>query len=73
MITTFVVCLLFALIAGIFFRSAIHALLLVCFVLGVFVLSCYAFRVSPRAVLSDGSHGIRHEYRTHKREIKEWM
>ena len=73
MITTFVVCLLFAVITGIFLRSAIHALLLVCFVLGVFVLSCYAFRVSPRAVLSDGTHGIRHEYRVHKHELREYL
>lgn len=49
MITTFVTCLLFAVIAGIFFKNAIHALLLVVFVLGVFVLSCYACRIWPRA------------------------
>lgn len=73
MITTFVVCLLGAIIAGIFLRSAIHALLLVCFVLGVFVLSCYAFRISPRAVLSDGTHHVQHAYRAHRREINELL
>jgi hypothetical protein len=73
MIATFVTCLLFALIAGIFLRSAIHALLLVAFVCGVFILSCYACRVSPRAVLTDGTHGLRHEYKVHRREIKELL
>jgi hypothetical protein len=70
MIATFVTCLLFAVIAGIFLRSAIHAFLLVAFVCGVFVLSCYACRVSPRAVLSDGSRGARHELKLHRREIE---
>ena len=73
MITTFTVCLLIAVIAGIFLRSMLHAFLLIAFVLGVFVLSCYAFRVSPRAVLSDGSRGARHELKMHRHELRELL
>jgi hypothetical protein len=73
MIATFAVCLLIAVVAGIFLRSIIHAFLLVAFVCGVFVFSCWVFRVSPRAILSDGTRGARHEYKVHRHEIKELL
>jgi hypothetical protein len=73
MISMLATALVVALIAGIFLRSAFHALLLVGLVLGVFALSCYAFRADPRVILFDGVHAARHEYRTHRREIHKWI
>jgi hypothetical protein len=73
MIPLLVTGLLVAIIAGIFLRSALSALMLVGLVLGVFVLSCYAFDVSPRVILVDGIHAANHEYRVHRREIREWL
>lgn len=75
MLITFLVA---AVIVGIFLRSALHALGLVALVLGLFFISCYAFDVSPRAILSDGVREAHHEYRAlhvpaHKREIREWL
>lgn len=74
MISMLAVALVVALIAGIFLRSALHALFLIGLVLGSFALCCYAFRASPRAVLFDGVHTAqamsRHEYRTHRREVR---
>lgn len=73
MIAMLVTGLLVAIIAGIFLRNALHALLLIGLVLGVFFISCYAFDVSPRVILVDGVHAARHEYRAHRREIKAWL
>jgi excisionase family DNA binding protein len=77
MIPMFVTALLVAVIAGIFLRSALHALLLVGLVIGVFFVSCYAFNISPRVILVEGVHAMRHEARSvvhaHKREIREWL
>ena len=74
MIPVFVTALLVAVIAGIFLRSALHALLLVALVLGVFFISCYAFDISPRVFLVEGVHAMKHEARSvvyvHQREIR---
>lgn len=80
MITTLAFILVLAVLAGIFLRSALHALALVAFVLGIFMLSCYAFRIDPRAALSDtaagvsgAAHAARHGYRAHRRELRELL
>ncbi len=68
--------LVIAVIAGIFLRSIIHAALLVGIVVFAFLLSCYAFDISPRVLLFDANdavhaveHEARHEYRLRRQEI----
>ena len=68
--------LVLAVLAGIFLRSAIHALALVAFVIGIFMLSCYAFRIDPRAALSDtaaGVSGAAHVARHTRRELRRYL
>jgi len=80
MISMLATALVVALIAGIFLRSAAHAILLMGLVIGAFLLSCYAFDVSPRVLLHDTvgmahdvEHEARREYRAHRNQIKELL
>lgn len=73
MIPMLIVFVLAAVIAGILLRSALSAVLLIGLVAGIYVLSCYAFDASPRALLSEGVHQTKHVYRAHQREIRQWL
>jgi hypothetical protein len=80
MTTTLAVAIVLAVIVGIFLRSVFHALGLIGLVTGFYLLTCYAFDISPRALLNDTvhaarsvSHEARHEYRAHRSEIEEWL
>lgn len=73
MISMLATALVVALIAGIFLRSAFHALMLIGLVIGAFWLCCYAFRADPQVILFDGVHAAKHEYSTHRREIHKWI
>ena len=73
-----VTAILAAVIAGIFLKNALHALLLIGLVLGIFFVGCYALDVSPRAMLTEGVQQAHHEYRalrvpTHRREIRDLL
>lgn len=77
MMPMLVIFVLAALIVGVILRSVLHAALLVGLIAGLYVLCCYAFDASPRALLSQGVHQAKHEYRTrvqpHERKIREWL